>query len=65
MAVLSREKGLDTLIESAIISKYTLLVVGVGPLYEKYKDLNYEHIKFLGFKMGKTFGRLYVMLLLL
>jgi len=50
---LSREKGIETLIQCAINEKFSLKIVGIGPLLIKYKNLNCDNISFLGFKKGK------------
>ena len=49
---LSQEKGVETLITTAIkIKDYKLKIIGTGPLHDKLKNkYNYPHIEFVGFK---------------
>jgi glycosyltransferase involved in cell wall biosynthesis len=49
---LSREKGIETLIKAAILSKISLKIVGDGPLFEEYAKLNLKNIELVGFKHG-------------
>lgn len=50
---LSREKGLISLIDSARVTKVSLVIVGTGPLLEKYKDQKFDNIQFWGYKSGE------------
>jgi glycosyltransferase involved in cell wall biosynthesis len=49
---LSREKGVDTLIQAAIQAGIPLKLVGTGSLSEKYESHSYPNIEFLGHKSG-------------
>ena len=50
---ISREKGLQTLIKSAIKAKVNLKIAGTGPLLNEIKNINSDNIEFLGHKTGK------------
>ncbi len=50
---LSREKGIETLIRAARLTKVSLKIVGTGPLLEKYSKDNDDNISFLGKKNGE------------
>ncbi len=51
---LSKEKGIETLINTWQSNniKTKLKVVGTGELLEKYKNIKYKNVEFLGFKNG-------------
>lgn len=49
---LSREKGIETLIKSALMLNYKLKIVGTGPYYEEFLKLKNENIEVLGYKTG-------------
>lgn len=50
---LSREKGLDLLIKSALETNISLKIVGTGPLYNQFvNNFNTSNIEFLGYKKG-------------
>jgi glycosyltransferase involved in cell wall biosynthesis len=49
---LSREKGLETLIEVAESMKLKLKIIGTGTLSINYKNKTYSDIDFLGYKSG-------------
>jgi glycosyltransferase involved in cell wall biosynthesis len=55
---LSREKGVQTLIESALNAKISLKIVGNGPLMEQYSVRYLDNIEFLGFKNGEELWNL-------
>jgi glycosyltransferase involved in cell wall biosynthesis len=50
---ISREKGINTLIEAAVQAGIQLKVVGTGPMFDQFKELNHDNIEFLGFKSGE------------
>jgi len=50
---ISREKGVLTLIESALKAEITLKIVGTGPLSEQFADQRFKNIEFLGFRNGE------------
>ena len=50
---ISREKGILTLIESALKAEIMLKIVGAGPLLGQYADQYCDKIEFLGFKNGE------------
>lgn len=51
---LSKEKGIETLIEAwlKINSDKVLKIVGTGPLLKNYKNKSFKNIEFLGYKTG-------------
>ncbi len=49
---ISREKGVQTLFESAFKAGISLKIVGTGPIAEQLIDRHSENIEFLGFKSG-------------
>jgi glycosyltransferase involved in cell wall biosynthesis len=55
---LSREKGLETLVEVASSLKMKLKIAGTGPLYEYYRNKIYRNIEFLGYKSGEDLWNL-------
>lgn len=50
---LSREKGVETLLQSAISLKYNLKIVGTGPLYQELVNIKSDNIEILGYKKGE------------
>ena len=50
---ISREKGVPTLIESALKAKISLKIVGTGTLLGKFTERHFDNIEFLGFKSGE------------
>jgi glycosyltransferase involved in cell wall biosynthesis len=50
---ISREKGVQTLFESALKAGISLKIVGTGPIAEQLMDRHSENIEFLGFKSGE------------
>lgn len=55
---LSREKGVDTLIQAAIKTGIPLKLVGTGSLSEKYENSSYPNIEFLGHQTGDALWNL-------
>lgn len=55
---LSREKGVDTLINAAEDANISLKIVGNGPLSEKKETCKNKNIEFLGFKKGEELWKL-------
>lgn len=49
---ISREKGVDTLIEAASRTGIKLKIIGTGPLLPQLKDRNFDNVELLGFKSG-------------
>jgi len=49
---ISREKGVQTLFESALKAGISLKIVGTGPIAEQLLDRHSENVEFLGFKSG-------------
>jgi len=49
---LSREKGVDTLINAVEKAKVNLKIVGNGPLFKRKETCQNKNIEFLGFKTG-------------
>lgn len=49
---LSKEKGIDFLLQAAIKSQQELIIIGDGPLIEKVKEMSitYDNIKYVGVK---------------
>jgi glycosyltransferase involved in cell wall biosynthesis len=50
---ISREKGVQTLFESASKAGISLKIVGTGPIAEQLMDRHSENVEFLGFKSGE------------
>ena len=50
---ISREKGVQTLYESALKAGVSLKIVGTGPIAEQLIDRHSANVEFLGFKSGE------------
>jgi len=55
---LSREKGIETLLESIRNTVFKLKVAGTGPLFNNYKNKKIKNVDFLGFQNGEKLNKL-------